>query len=149
MNRRQVLGGLGAIGLLAANESGAAAQHPHHHDKDHGDCLKACDECSRVCSETLHYALEHLKDGHTDHAKALEMTMDCQEFCNLSAELMSRESSLMGLACAACAAACAACAQECKKHDDDQMRECVKACQNCEKACLAMADHMKNHEHHA
>jgi hypothetical protein len=151
MDRRRMLGvmGAGAVGLVAAAGRAARAQHPHHHDKVHGDCLKACTECAAVCSETFHDSLEHLKDGHKEHARLTELTLDCQEFCTLAAELMGRESPLMGLACAACAEACKACAEECRKHDDKQMKECVEACLACEKACHAMHAHMKNHEHHA
>jgi hypothetical protein len=150
MDRRRMLGvmGAGAGGLIAAAGREAQAQHPHHHDKVHGDCLKACTECAAVCSETFHDSLEHLKDGHKEHAHVTELTLDCQEFCTLAAELMGRESPLMGLACVACADACKACAEECQKHDQKQLKECVVACLVCEKACRAMHDHMKNHEHH-
>ncbi len=130
MNRRELLGvlGAGAVGLTALAGGPTQAQdgrHPHHHDPEHGDCLKACLHGSEVCNETFHYSFGHLKDGHTEHAKVAELTIDCQDFCTLSATLLSRESSLVAFACMACAEACKACAAECMKHDDKQMKECV------------------------
>ena len=141
MNRREVFGVLGAgVAGLAALESGEAnAQHPHHHDKLHGDCLDACNECFTVCNETFHHCFEKVKDGHKQHYRAASLTIDCQTFCRQTAELMARESELVGAACLACAEACHKCAEECAKHDDDQMRECVKSCRQCEKACREMA----------
>jgi hypothetical protein len=91
--------GAGAVGLVGAAGREARAQHPHHHDKVHGDCLKACNECAGVCSETFHDSLENLNDGHKEHARLTALTLDCQEFCTLTAELMGRESPLIGLAC--------------------------------------------------
>jgi len=150
MNRREILGalGAGAVGWVTVSGSEAQAQHPHHHDKVHGDCLKACNDCAVVCNETYHYCFDHIKDGHKEHDKAAQLTMDCQEFCNLSVELMARESPMMGLACTSCAEACKLCAEECAKHADPQMKECVEACRACEKSCRAMADHMRGHQHH-
>jgi hypothetical protein len=150
MNRREILGaiGVGTVGLSALAGSEVRAQHPHHHDKAHGDCLKACNECAVVCNETFHYCFEHIKDGHKEHGQSAQMTIDCQEFCKLLTELMARESPMMTLACLSCADACKLCADECAKHDDPQMKECVEACKTCEKACRAIAEHLKNHQHH-
>ena len=151
MDRRELFGvlGAGAVGLtaLAGGTAHAQAQdgrHPHHHDPEHGDCLKACLHAAEVCNETFHYSFAHLKDGHTEHAKVAELTIDCQDFCTLSATLLARESSLVAFACMACAEACKACAAECMKHDDKQMKECVEACLVCEKTCRAMAERSKD-----
>jgi hypothetical protein len=141
MNRREVFSalgmGVGGVALLGSGE--ARAQEPHHHDKMHGDCLKACSECANVCNETFHHCFEKVKDGHKQHYRAAGLAIDCQEFCRTSAELMARESELIATACLACAEACKKCAEQCAKHDDDQMKECVKACQACEKTCREMA----------
>jgi hypothetical protein len=155
MDRRDLLGilGAGAAGLTALNggqaQAQAQAQHPHHHDPEHGECLKACLHGGEVCNETFHYSFGHLKDGHTEHAKVAELTIDCQDFCTIAAALLSRESTLLGHACLACAEACKACAEECKKHDDKQMKECVEACLACEKTCRAMAERSRNGKHPA
>lgn len=149
MDRREMLHllGGGAVGLAAMAGREARAQHPHHHDTLHGECLKACTVCAEVCNETFHHGFEHIKDGHAEHGKAARLTIDCLGFCRLSADLLARESPLMGLACAACADACKACAEECSKHDDAQMKECAEACRACEKACRAMAERGGDHGH--
>ena len=141
MDRRDLLGvlGAGAVGLIAASGREARAQHPHHHDKLHGDCLKACEACATVCNETFHHCFEKVKDGHADHHQIAVVTIDCQEFCGLTSELMARESPLISIACLACADACKACAAVCRQHDDPQMKECVEACKKCEAACREMA----------
>ena len=143
MDRRQMLGllGAGAAGLAAPSGGSARAQdHPHHHDAEHGDCLKACLHGAEVCNETFHYSFGHLKDGHVEHARVAELTIDCQDFCKLAAALLARESAQVAHACLACAEACKACVDECAKHDDAQMKECVAACRACEQACRAMAE---------
>jgi hypothetical protein len=140
MNRREILGVAGAsLAGVALGATESRAQHPHHHDKLHGDCLKACEACATVCNETFHHCFEKVKDGHGDHHVVTILTIDCQEFCGLASELLARESPLISIICQACADACKACAGECSKHDDPQMKECTAACKACESACRAMA----------
>ena len=141
MNRRDLLGalGVGAAGLIAVSGREARAQHPHHHDKLHGDCLKACEACATVCNETFHHCFHQVKDGHPDHHPMAVLAIDCQEFCGLASKLMARESPLIAIACLACADSCKQCAAECVKHNDPQMKECAAACKACETACRAMA----------
>ena len=141
MDRRDLLGalGAGAVGLMGLSGREARAQHPHHHDKLHGDCLKACEACATVCNETFHHCFHQVKDGHADHHPMAILTIDCQEFCGLVSELIARESPMIAIACVACADACKLCAAECSKRDDAQMKECVAACRACETACRAMA----------
>jgi hypothetical protein len=146
MDRREMLGviGGGALGLTALSSVHAQPQHPHHHDPEHGDCLKACKTAAEVCNETFHYSFGHLKDGHTSHARAVELLIDCQDICTLAAAWLSRQSELMAISCAACGEVCTACAEECKKHEDQQLKECVEACLACEKSCRAMVVRLKS-----
>jgi hypothetical protein len=140
INRREILGvvGVGFAGVaLGATET--QAQHPHHHDKLHGDCLKACEACATVCNETFHHSFGKVKDGHAEHHRVAVLTIDCQGFCELSANLMARESPLVAIASLACADACKACAAECSRHDDPQLKECLEACKKCETLCREMA----------
>jgi hypothetical protein len=146
MDRRHILGVLGAgVAGLASMSGGLARaqQHPHHHDAEHGECLKACLHGAEVCGETFHYSFGHLKDGHAEHARVAELAIDCQDVCTLAAALLARESGQVAHACLACAEVCKACAEECRKHDDKQLKECVEACLACEKSCREMADRAK------
>jgi hypothetical protein len=140
VNRREVLGVVGAgIAGAAILTSESRAQHPHHHDKLHGDCLKAAEECATVCQETYHHSFTKVRDGHAEHHRVAILTMDCHEFCELAADMMARESPLVVTACSACAEACKACAAECLRHNDPQLKECVEACKKCEALCREMA----------
>ena len=151
MDRRELLGalGLGAVGLatLPQREVLADDQHPHHHDPAHGECLKACLLVSQVCNETFHSSFDHVKDGHKEHSRIAELTADCQAFAGLAAAMLARESDLLGYSCLACAEACKAVVEECKKHDDKQLKECLDACMACEKSCRAMAQNRADHNH--
>jgi hypothetical protein len=142
MNRREVLSAVsmsvGSAALLVAQSARGQEPH-HHHDKLHGECLKACSECANICNETFHHCFEKVKDGHGDHHVVTILTIDCQEFCGLASELLARESPTIPVVCVACADACMMCAAECSKHGDPQMKECTAACKACETACRAMA----------
>ena len=140
MNRREVFGVVGAgLAGMALRPSEARAQHPHHHDELHGECLKACEACATICNETFHRCFDELKDGHAEHHRVAILTIDCQELCGLAAAFMSRESPFIAISCQACADACNLCAIECSKHDEPQMKECAEACRKCEQACRTMA----------
>ena len=115
------------------------AQHPHHHDKLHGECLKACEACATVCNETFHHCFRP-GQGRPRRAPRDRRPDDrLPGILRPGSELMARESPLISIACLACADACKLCAAECSKHDDTQMKECVAACNACEAACRAMA----------
>src|SRR5262249_27244737 len=123
MERRELLGVLGAgvagPGTLSRVAGGAAPEGHHQHAQAHGDCRKACGECAKACNETAAHCLEQLSQGSGErmiHAQVHGLTMDCQEFCVLSAALIARNSSLMQYSCDACAEACRACAAACDKH---------------------------------
>jgi hypothetical protein len=143
MDRRELLGALGATaaGLLIASGHEVRAQHEHaghHHNPMHEDCLKACQGCAKACDEAFHHCTTQVAEGKKEHAKALQYVADCAKFCDLSAGMVARHSPLMAHACAACAEACKDCAAECEKLDSQPMRDCVAACRACEKSCREM-----------
>jgi len=152
MDRRELLGalGAGAVGLAALSRGEARADEDHaghHHDKMQSDCMKACGECARSCNETASHCLEQLREGSGDrkiHAMVHELTMDCQEFCVLSATLIARNSKLMQYSCEACAEACHKCAEACDKHPSAEVvKECAEKCRACEKSCREMVKAMR------
>ena len=139
MDRRELLGMLGAgtVGLVASGGSVPRADHEHEHDEH----IETIGRCAKVCNEAAHHCLGQLKQGppHAgQHARAYELTMDCQAFCVLSATLAARSSPLASYAHKACADACRDCAAECEKGQDEIMKECVKACRECEEVCQQM-----------
>jgi hypothetical protein len=144
MDRREMMGVLGAAGLATLGVHEAGAQHEGHRDKVHEDCLKACQECAEECSETFHHCFKLVEQGKKEHARAAHLALDCAEFCGLSACLITRESELMGESCEACADACKKCGDECAKFDSEKMKECVEACRKCERSCRAMVKAMRS-----
>ena len=117
MVRRELLGVLGAAGLVAVNNLKAHAQHEGHGGKVYDDCLKACEACERSCNETFHYCYTQVAAGKKEYAKVLHLVVDCGKFCDLSADLIASQSPLMVHSCLGCAEACMACAAECDKVD--------------------------------
>ena len=142
MDRRELLGAVGAAaaGLVATGRAGAAPTHDR--DKAHEDCLKACTHCKEECDAMFHHCLGELAAGKATHAKTLQLAADCAAFCDLSATMIARMSPLMVESCRACAEACAACAAACGKFDSAEMRACAKACRDSETSCREMVKAM-------
>jgi hypothetical protein len=139
MERRELLGvlGAGAAGLIAVGGGTARADHEHAHDGH----IKVIGDCAKICNQAAHHCLDQLRKGgpHAEHhARAHEAAMDCQAFCVLTATLTARSSPMAGYAHKACADSCRDCAAACEGHKDDVMTECVKACRECEKVCRQM-----------
>src|SRR4051812_6589518 len=137
MDGRELLGVLGAGGLVALRASQARADHTGPHDdpiKPLGECAKACDEAARHCLDELRKGGQHAER----HAKANAAAMDCQAFCVLTATLMARRSPLVKYAHAGAAAACSSCATACAGLPDRIMETCAKLCRECEKMCRRM-----------
>ena len=139
MDRRKMLGVLGAgtAGLVAVSGGAARADHEH----DHEGHIKTMGECAKLCNEAGHHCLTELKKGgpHAElHAKSHEAVMDCQAFCTLAAALMARSSPMAKYAHAACADACRDCAAACEGQTAEIMKACVKACRECEQVCRQM-----------
>lgn len=145
MDRREMLGLLGAgaagVSVLAGSRAEAQQQQKQHHDHSQDDAhLKTLGECAKLCNQAAAHCLDQLRQGQGDkqhHAKAHELTMDCQAFCALTAALVARHSELTQYMHEACAEACRCCAEECEKSKDSQqiMQECARICRDCEKAC--------------
>ncbi|HEX8203338.1 MAG TPA: four-helix bundle copper-binding protein [Isosphaeraceae bacterium] len=139
MDRRELLGilGAGVAGLVALDGGNARADD----EGDHDEHIKTIGACAKLCNEAAHHCLQHLSEGHGDlkhHARAHELTMDCQAFCVLTAALMARSSPLAGYAHQACADACHECAAECEKGQGEIMQQCARACRACEQVCRQM-----------
>ena len=153
MDRRELLGWMGAsaAGLLAAGTSRASAPDDKEHEEhEHCEHMKKIGECIRACNEASLHCLEQLKmessDRREHHAKALELTRDCQEFCILAATLTARKSPLAQYAHEACAEACHCCAEECEKGRTELMKDCAHRCRDCEQFCREMCKAMKEKE---
>ncbi len=101
-------------------------------------CIQNCTLCHQVCEQTLSHCLtkggRHLEPSH------LKALIDCAQICTVSADFMSRDSSIHSSVCGACADACLACAKSCDQlADDETMKLCADVCRRCEESCRKMA----------
>jgi hypothetical protein len=141
MDRRHMLGlmGAGAAGVLAA--SGRAARADHEHGKHH-EHITMLGKCAMHCAESASHCLDALCKGEGDreaHAKALEMAAGCKEFCSLTAGLLACDNPLKQYAFEGCAHACRDCAAACEKAGGGHVMEaCVKMCRECAEHCEKM-----------
>jgi len=104
------------------------------------DCIENCNECHRICLETMEYCLR-MGGKHADAAR-IGLLADCAQICQTSADFMIRGSALHQQICAACAEVCSRCADDCTalSADDEQMQECAELCVVCEESCAEMAN---------
>jgi hypothetical protein len=161
--RRELLGALGTgtagLALLAHRTEAAQGQAPvpeprySGHDPRHAEMLKTCEEacghCEATCETTFHHCIMMAGQGKSQHARMAQMVADCAAFCNLSATMIARHSSLMVESCRACAEACRRCADECGSSDvDDMLKTCITACRRCEESCRNMVRAMGGEHGH-
>lgn len=110
----------------------------HHQNPEMKRCIENCDECHRVCVETVQHCLQ--KGGHHAEASHIRLLLDCAQICQTSEDFMLRGSDLHPLTCGACAEVCARCAEDCERMaDDEMMRRCAEVCRRCAESCRQMA----------
>ncbi len=152
MNRREILGVLGAtaIGLGAVSTADAqekSAHGEHEHAEHFMKCAKVCADCQLQCDSCFKHCLTLTADGKKEHAKAAQLCIDCAECCKTCATLCGRQSLLTGPMLECCAKCCAKCCDECaaaceKTPDDKHMAACAKSCRDCAKQCREMLKHL-------
>jgi hypothetical protein len=146
MPRRQfALAGLSVATLAALGQTataGAAAQDHHTHlgySEAFKTCAEACSRCQRECSRCAIHCANHLaQESH--HHQTLRLCLDCADFCQTAAQIVSRGGPMAMLICKPCAEACKLCGDACREHaeHDERMRQCADECKRCEDACRAM-----------
>ena len=133
--------------VLSARADDKPAAPGAGHEKHFDECAKVCADCQVACEKNFHHCFKMVEGGKKEHAKAMHLSVDCAEFCTLSAKLTARKSELAAPACEACAKACDACAAECDKFADmPEMKACSEACKKCAASCREMAK-MAEHKH--
>ena len=153
MDRRQMLGTLGAAAGLAAASGVAHAQqekgHDHHKKGDvHHKCAEACFDCAHECSEGFHHCSEQVEGGKKNYAKAMHLCRDCADVCATAGKLVGGMSPLMIHTCHACAECCDDCVAECQKLNDPEMKEVIEALKACAASCREMVKAMGGADHH-
>lgn len=110
------------------------------HSSLHADlqaCIESCRECLQECQETLYGHCLEMGGEHVEKEHVKLMT-DCIQFCQMSADFMSRGSSLHAAVCAACAEVCEACAESCERIGGERMLRCAEICRQCARSCREM-----------
>jgi hypothetical protein len=148
MNMFQFLGLALAAGLVGAvgtaGTSAPGAREGGDHQAHFMACAKACADCSVQCDSCYQHCTHKVIGGSKEHAKSMELCVDCAEVCRLGATLAGRHSKLAVPACEFCAKTCDECASACEAFKDDKhMTDCAKACHDCAKACREMVKMVK------
>jgi Cys-rich four helix bundle protein (predicted Tat secretion target) len=150
MDRREVLTGLGALGLAALAQSTVAAEgemdHAHEHHHDHGagkyqglidaagDCVQKGEACAAHCNTLL-------AQGDKDMAACQATALQSVAICNALRQLANLNSPHLVKVAAAAADICKACEDECRKHEKkhEVCKACGDACAACVKQCRALS----------
>ena len=136
--------GAGWVALSARADDKKPADHAKHFE----ECAKVCADCQVACEKNFHHCFKQVEGGKKEHARAMHLSVDCAEFCTISAKLTARKSELAAPACEACAKACDVCAAECEKFRDvPEMKACAEACRKCAASCREMVK-MAGHKKH-
>lgn len=142
INRRSLIAGLGATGLVLGLGRKAAFADEHAARDGHQDdftplereCIKACTDCHNECLT----AIQHCLNLGGDHVKAkhLRLLQTCAELCAVTANFMLSHSELDKELCALCAELCKRCAESCSQFQgDDAMEHCATVCRKCADVC--------------
>ena len=100
MDRRELLGVLGATAAGLAIAGGARAARAGHDKEDiHEKCADACSDCEKECNQAFHHCYKQVASGKAGHAKAMHLCVDCGEVCSTAAKLVARMSPLMVHTC--------------------------------------------------
>lgn len=100
-------------------------------------CIEQCQQCQRVCLETITYCRE-LGGAHAESGQ-FRLLFDCAEICQTAADFMLRNSDLHATVCSSCAEVCLHCAVACEQFgDDERMKVCAAACRRCAEHCQLM-----------
>ncbi len=144
MERREMLGAIGALALAGLAADGLAADHAHHHEHGGGAKYKALIAATGDCVARGEACLAHclvlLGDGDKAMADCAKAVNQMLALCGALQNLAAQGSKLVpGLARVALDA-CTECEKECKKHEDKhaECKACRESCTECIKQCKAV-----------
>lgn len=113
---------------------------PENLDLHIHECIRLCDECRNICHDTLfNHALE--RGGEYARADHIRLMVDCIQICQVTADLMRRNSPYHFSMCGACADVSLACAEICEKFGKNfgPIVRCAQACRECASSCQTMS----------
>jgi hypothetical protein len=92
------------------------------------ECVAACNYCSSACLSEENVAML---------AACIRTDIDCAAICDLTSNLLARQSNHGMHLLKECVEVCNLCAAECEKHahHHDHCKKCAEACRICAEVC--------------
>lgn len=122
----------------ASRQTTSSKEGAHHSNADMARCIKLCQECHAMCTQTIAHCLK-LGGRHAanDH---IQLLIDCTQMCMITADYLSRKSVIHERVCSVCADICRFCAESCEKvaGDDNFLKQCADLCRRCLESCESM-----------
>jgi hypothetical protein len=112
---------------------------PHKIGDEMRECIRNCQECHAICTETVAHCLG--MGGKHAAAQHIRLLLDCAQICATSADFMLRVSPEHVRTCGVCAELCSQCADSCEKlgKGDQTMTQCAELCRRCAQSCERMS----------
>lgn len=145
MERREMLGGLGAAAVfaLAGRETMAAdAAHAHHHASPKTAVLvEAVSDCIVAGEACLAHCIVLLGDGDRSVAGCAKSVSETLALCEALRRLAAQGGKQAAAVARIAATACDDCEKECRKHEAKhaECKACAVACADCAKECRKFA----------
>jgi Cys-rich four helix bundle protein (predicted Tat secretion target) len=141
MERREMLGAIGALAVAGVATGAFAADHSHHHPGGSkyqalaaaaGDCVTKGDACLAHC-------LVLLGDGDKTLAACAKSVNQMLSLCGALQKLAAQNSKHTAALARVALNACTECEKECKKHENKhaECKACRESCTECIKQCKA------------
>jgi hypothetical protein len=105
-------------------------------------CIEACFDCAQACLACADACLG--EDMVADLVRCIRLNLDCDDVCDVTGRLLSRQTEpdyrVVRAQVEACRIACGACAVECERHAEhhEHCAICARACRHCEDSCTRL-----------
>ena len=142
MDRREMLGSVGALALAALAVDAVAADHDHHnHGGKYQGLIGTSGDCVRTGEACLSHCLDLLGKGDKEMAACAKSVNDLLAVCGALQRLATTESPLLPKYARLAGEFCEGCEKECRKHEKkhSQCKDCAEACAACLKECRKIA----------
>jgi len=147
MERREMLGTLGALALagVAAHTTTASAaeDHSHHHSggAKYQPLINATGDCVAKGEICLAHCLILMGDGDKSMAGCAKAVNQMLALCGALQKLAAQSAPQTKALAKVALEACSECEKECKKHADKhaECKACRESCLECIKQCKAVA----------
>ncbi len=131
MDRRELLGALGAAAMTAA-AAPALGQHEHH-GSAHQSLANAASACSTAADACVTHCVDMLAGGDKSLQKCAVTSREVATVCSGLQSLAAQDSPHLASYAKVAAEICKACEAECRKHPEHAV------CKSCGDSCAACA----------